>query len=371
MKILIVGGGIAGCACAALLQKEGFTDVTLIDKAPEFRNIGYLMGIWNTGRKVLKELGIDMQIEKNSCEYDSDIVFDRNGKLLKLVPGEEFNTLGTVSIRRNDLHQSLFNLLDKTSVRFNTACVSIKQNEEKAEVEFSNGTKEVFDLVIGADGVHSSVREMIFGKNFLRRYGWRVWMWWLPREHESSNSVTSYYGSGKICGILPFFDTSVAILFAKVPLKRSNEKDQQPAVLFKDFCSEVQNLITTMPSVKEMYHDDIAYVEMPLWHKGNVVLIGDSQHAVSPTTGMGASMAMEDAWVLVQELKRGETIAKALSSFATRREKRIRRFRRIVNQMDRWTMAHGLLGYVRNKIITVVPARYFIQVLRHFVEAEI
>src|SRR3989344_4950314 len=121
MKILIVGGGIAGCACAALLQKNGVGKVTVVEKAPEYRNIGYLIALWSTGRKVLKKLGIDEQIAKNGCEYEVDLILDKNGRLLKAIPIEDFKRLGpTIVIRRADLHTGLFKLLSGTDVRFNT-----------------------------------------------------------------------------------------------------------------------------------------------------------------------------------------------------------------------------------------------------------
>ncbi|HEY4473849.1 MAG TPA: NAD(P)/FAD-dependent oxidoreductase [Candidatus Paceibacterota bacterium] len=374
MKILIVGGGIAGCACAALLQKNGVGKVTVVEKAPEYRNIGYLIALWSTGRKVLKKLGIDEQIAKNGCEYEVDLILDKNGRLLKAIPIEDFKRLGpTIVIRRADLHTGLFKLLSGTDVRFNTTCKTIRQEEHSVSVEFSDGKTETFDLVIGADGVRSSVREQVFGQNFIHYYGWRAWMWWLPGDYKRSSDAVGYYGSGKLCGVLPFFDTPVAALFAMTPPQAKSSLDERTKLkeLFSDFCKDANDIVATAPSQEHMYYDDIAHVKMPLWHKGRVVLIGDAQHAVSPVTGMGASMAMEDAYILVEELRRSNNIEQALSRFAKRREGRIQRFRKIVDQMDRWTMADGILGYLRNKALSYMPTSYFVNVLHKFVEAEV
>lgn len=372
MKVLIVGGGIAGCACAALLRKYDIAEVTLIEKAPEFRNIGYLIALWSTGRKVLKELGIDEQIAKNGREYDAEIVRDKSGRLLKAVSLEEFRSLGpTLAVKRADLHRGLFELLHGVDVRFNVTCARIRQNEHDVDVEFSDGKSETFDLVIGADGIHSSVREKVFGPEFLKHYGWRVWMWWLPEGYTNSHDVVAYYGNGKACGTLPFSDASVVTLIAATPPQAEISSDERSTVraLFSDFCSDARAIVATAPANEHMYCDDIARVEMPRWHKGQVALIGDAQHAVSPVTGMGASMAMEDASVLVEELRKGDGIEQALSRFATRRERRIRRFRKMVDRMDRWTMAEGILGSLRNIVLPFVPTWYFVHVLREFVEA--
>ncbi|MES2226083.1 MAG: NAD(P)/FAD-dependent oxidoreductase [Patescibacteria group bacterium] len=373
MKVLIVGGGIAGCATAALLRKYKIAEVTLVEKAPEFTNIGYLIGLWNTGRKVLRELGIDEQIAAEGYEPELDTVFDKDGRLLKMVPGKEFKVLGPpIIIKRADLHRGLFELLHDVDIRFSTICTSIEQKGNAVELEFNGQKRESFDLVIGADGIHSSVRDMVFGPDFIHHYGWRVWMWWAPAGTHAK-SVTSYYGSGKICATLPSADSSMATFFAKVPPGRGNNanEDQKLKELFKDFCEDAQHIADTVPSPEQIYQDDIAYVKMPVWHKGNVVLMGDAQHAVSPVTGMGASMAMEDALVLVEELRRTSDIQAALVNFVRRREKRIHQFRTMVDRMDRWTMADGILGYLRNKAIPLLPIRYFIQMMRRFVEAEI
>ena len=374
MRILIVGGGIAGCACAALLKKYGIGEITLVEKAPEFRNIGYLIALWSTGRKVLKELGIDEQVVKDGCQLDSDLVLDKSGRLIKAIPHEDFKSLGsTIVIKRADLHSGLFGLLRDINVRFNTTCKKIQQTGDSVIVEFSDGAAETFDLVIGADGIHSSVREQVFGQNFLQYCGWRIWTWWLPKEYKQSSGAIGYYGSGKICAVLPFFETSVAYLVALTSPQMKSSVDERPKLkeLFSDFCKDAKDITATAPSQEHMYYDDIASVKMPLWHKGRVVLIGDAQHAVSPVTGMGASMAMEDASVLIEELHQNKSVDSALSCFAIRREKRIQRFRKIVDQMDGWAMADGIFGYLRNRMLSYVPTWYFVNTLRKFVETEI
>ncbi len=371
MRVLIVGGGIAGCACAALLLKHKVAEVTLVEKAPEFRNIGYLIGLWSTGRKVLRELGIDERIAKNANTFNSDTVFDKNGKLLKVVPSEDLEVLGPpIIIKRSALHQGLFELLHDVDIRFNTTCTKIEQQDNAINVEFSDNKREVFDLVIGADGTNSVVRKLVFGESFIHHYGWRVWMWWLPNNRKQHNDVTSYYGNGKICATLPFFDTSVATLFAKVSPGSKLDTDK-PKHLFMDFCARAQDIVGAASATEQIYSDDIVYVKMPRWHKGLIALIGDAQHAVSPVTGMGASMAMEDAWVLVEELRKNKSIQESLSNFAKRREKRINHFRKMVDRMDKWTMADGLLGYIRNKAIPLVPTWYFVNTMRRFVGAKI
>lgn len=376
MKILIVGGGIAGCACAALLKKYDVADVVLIEKAPEFRNIGYLIALWETGRKILRELGVDDAIaNKNSFEFTNDIIFDKSGRLLKEVPFELFKKLGpTVIIKRAALHEGLFGLLTGMDIRFNTTVERILQGDGVAIVEMSDGKKETFDLVIGADGIHSSVREKVFGPEYMHHYGWGVWMWWMSNDFAHPKDTVGYYGSGKVCAGLPFFDKAMATAISTVPPGTGHDLVTRRELLqkqFGDFCDDAKKILKKAPSAEEIYYADIAQVDMPLWHKGRVVLIGDAQHAVSPVTGMGASMAMEDASVLVEELRLRPTIDEALVRFASRRDPRIRSLRKIVNRLDGWMMAHGVLGFLRNRILAYIPDSFFINVLHRFVTEKV
>jgi len=377
MKVLIVGGGIAGCTCAALMKKYGIAEVTLIERASEFGNIGYLIALWGNGRRILKELGIDEEVAvKNGCEYDTDTFMDSNGRLLKKVSLAVFKRFfATVVIKRTDLHRGLFELLEGIPFRYKTTVTRLVENDRAVRVEFSDGSVGEYDLVVGADGIHSSIREQVFGNSFLRPYGWGVWMYWMPESATPLPSeVVAFYGNARWCGILPFYTTSVATIIAKVPFGTGHPLERRRTALvdlFSDFCEPARAIIAAAPAPEQIYYDELATVEMPRWYKGRVVLMGDAHHAISPVTGMGASMAIEDAWVLVDELRRGGTLASILSRYADRREKRIRAFRKIVERLDRWTMAEGVSAALRNIALPYMPVGYFLNPVKDFVGAEI
>lgn len=374
MKILVVGAGIAGCTVAALLRKYNVGEVTVIEKTPELRDIGYLLAFWGTGRKILRELDIEAKIIDRGHEYELDIIMDQHGRVMKMIPSPIEKVGQTVVIRRADLHHGLFDLLAGTDVRFDTTITLMRQEDGKVYVELSDGTKEYFDLVVGADGIHSSVRERIFGTKFLRYYGWGAWIWWMPENYKFKKDPMGYYGGGRVCATAPFYGTSVAIAIGTVRPGTGKDPALRNTILkslFADFCDDARAIIDTVSSAKHVYYDDIAEIQMPLWHRGRVVLIGDAQHAVSPVSGMGASMAMEDASVLVDELRHGKTVEGALDQFATRREKRIRHFRKLVNRADRWVMVGGILGYLRNRFLSYVPDWYFVRYLDKFLNAEV
>src|SRR3989344_3976713 len=112
MKILIVGGGVGGLALAGCLRKVGIKNVTLIERAPEFHYIGFLIGLWGNGRKIMKYLGVDHITEKSGYEVSEESIKNKKGKLLKtfsLILGEKLDM--TVTIPRADLHEGLLTVI--------------------------------------------------------------------------------------------------------------------------------------------------------------------------------------------------------------------------------------------------------------------
>jgi 2-polyprenyl-6-methoxyphenol hydroxylase-like FAD-dependent oxidoreductase len=376
MKILVVGAGIAGSAFAAFAKKYDLGEVTLVDHAPEFRTIGYLIELWGNGRTILQKLGIDHEVaEERGFEYSHEVIRNRHGDILKSFALASLKaSLPIVAIRRSDLHGSLVRLLTGIDIRFNTSIIGITQRIEKVEASFSDGTNDTFDLVVGADGTHSIVRDLAFGTGFLNYFGWGVWMYWLPESFHSGSDAMGYIGDGKICALLPLNGKSMGTLVAKVP--RGTGKDlptrrTQLAERFSEFCELARQIVDAAPASEEIYYDDVAYVEMPLWHTGRVALMGDAQHALSPVAGMGTSMALEDAYVLADELRKNKSdIDAVLVQYADRREKRMAQLRGASRRMDRWVMASGLLGRVRDAALPFVPTGYFMSAVRDFLQAE-
>ncbi|HEV3245150.1 MAG TPA: FAD-dependent oxidoreductase [Candidatus Paceibacterota bacterium] len=375
MKILIIGGGIAGPALAACLRKRGMNDVTLVERAPEFHNIGLLMGLMGNGRRILRELNIDEFSEPSKgYKLEWEVVKDKRGGLLKKLPVPSVEDIGTtVVVRRSDMHQSLIQSIKGISLRLGTTVVDIVQHTGGCTIRFNDGTSDEFDLVVGADGIHSFVRERIFGAGYLHYYGWRTWFYWLPASLGLSRNAEAFIGDGKLCAIIPFYDSAVAWLMAHMapdqPVAPSCK--EQLLQLFSDFDPHVRDAIAAAPSNSEIFSDNHAYVDLQDWYRGRVVLIGDAQHAVSPVIGMGASMALEDAHVLAGELAcHSGDIEVALSAFSARRNTRLRGFHKVARRMESWMMSGGLIGQIRDRILPFVPASYFSGAMQDFIRAE-
>ena len=359
MRVLIIGGGVAGLTLVGCLKKRGIADITLVERAPQFQNMGFLIGFWENGRRVMRYLGIDTITERKGYEIAKSVMLDKKGKLLKTVTLMLPGTLGkTVIISRADLHEGLLTLLGGVKVKLGTKFTKIIQNEECAKVSFSDNTEEIFDIVIGADGIHSQVREHIFGKNFITRYGSGVWAYWLPKDFKYPMLPTQLLGNGKACFILPSGTSAVVSFIARIPPGTGfTAKDRRAYLqdLFSEFGGLAAEALRVAPPSESIWYDDISCVRMPRWYKKRVVLIGDAQHAVSPLVGMGSSMAMEDAFVLAEELSlHSQDIETALREFEKRRQRRMKKFLSLVNRIDGWFRARGFLAVFRNWIVNYI-----------------
>src|SRR5581483_8034728 len=182
-----------------------------------------------------------------------------------------------VTISRADLHEGLVSLLSDVDVRFNTTVTHITQKEHSVEITFNSGKKDSFDLVVGADGVHSAIRTKVFGKHFLKYYGWCAWAYWLPHTFDYPAQPTGFLGNGKTIFILPSHASSTATFIARISPGSGFQRADRRAQLqemFSEFSGLGAQAMKQAPESTAIWHDDIAYVRMPVWHKGRIVLIG-------------------------------------------------------------------------------------------------
>lgn len=366
MKILIVGGGVAGTALAGFLKNNA--DITLVDKAPQWGDIGYAIALWGNGRKILEKLGVEHDILKEGYEIPWNVFEDREGDVLKQFTFKIFRPYGpTVVVTRTTLHRALIKTLgEKVKLKLGTTIKEINQTPEGANVIFSNGEKDFFDLVVGADGIRSQVREMVFGKNYLKYYGWTIWAFWTPKGLQSPRGAIELASGGKMYFVYPMEDRAVVMLTTTASPETPDigeKRREKLHELFANFKNSVSHMIDAIEDPTHIFHDNLAYIDMPKWYDGRVVLMGDAQHATSPITGMGASMALEDAFVLADELKKitsADNIPIALANYAKRRDKRVHEFRKASHLIERWMMVKSpILSLLRDMAIRVVPTNYF------------
>lgn len=330
MRILIAGAGVAGMTLAALLDRRGVR-VELVERAKDFEHAGYMIGLWPLGSRVLHGLGLYDGFVERSVVCDHYEIRDGHGEPMKSFSMESITErFGPIlSSTRPDLVELLRGGLGRTAIRFQTAVERVEQRGEEVVVGFSDGTEGVYDLVVGADGIHSRVRRLVFGEQPVYDTGWGGWVWWADNALIKDGSFVECWGAGRFLGMYP---TKRGLgMIACAPAEDGFEdpgagRADRIKALFAGMGATADGALAALPSDEaEMFFWRLADVRSSEWVKGRVVLLGDSAAGFLPTAGIGASMAMESAAVLADELGRTDNrgIGHALALFEKRRRHRV------------------------------------------------
>lgn len=330
MRILIVGAGIGGMTLAALLKQRGYHP-TLIERAPDFEHAGYMLGLWPLGYRVLHGLGLYEQFAAETLECRHYEVRDNHGELVKhwsMAPiSDRFGP--NLSCTRPQLIKLLHSAIDDLDLRFNTTLDTLYDDGETATVAFSDGRTETFDLVVGADGIHSKVRQMIFGDQPYYHTNWGGWVWWVGLDQVPQETFIEHWGAGRFFGIYP--TTQGAGVYAGAPVtddfsQPGPGRTQRIRDRFAGMGELVETCLESLPDGNsDLFFWKLSDVRAKEWTRGRVVLLGDAAAGFLPTAGIGASMAMESAAVLADELSRTNTqfLEHALALYVKRRQHRV------------------------------------------------
>ncbi|WP_456273305.1 FAD-dependent oxidoreductase [Bacillus sp. AK031] len=331
MKILIVGGGIAGLSLAGLLKKRGIEPV-IIEKAKEYGEVGYFLGLWPLGSRVLHGLDLYEEYVKEGTPTKDYKVLNESGKLLNQLTfsnvSKQFGE--TYLIARYKLLEVLKRGIEETPVRMGLSVTKLEQDDQKVYVTFTDGNKDAFDLVVGADGIHSTVRKLLFGELPLTPTGWGGWGFWLDKKYLPAGvSASEYWGKGKFFGIGQTQKGYSGSAIIPIPKKMPKTREETILFIQKRFNTMgdeiVQGTLKALPKATDINFLELSDFKTDKWSKGRVVLIGDSAAGFLPTAGIGASMALESASVLNDELSRvnKDFVEQAIFLYTMRRRERI------------------------------------------------
>ncbi|MDN3548587.1 FAD-dependent monooxygenase [Mucilaginibacter aquaedulcis] len=310
-KILISGASVAGPALALWLNRYGF-EVTLVERAPGIREGGYAIDFRGPAMQVLEQMDIIDEIKKFETRAGKITIVDKNNQKLASMP--DGFTSGELEILRGDLANVFYEATkNNTEYLFDDSIAALQEDSNGVTVSFSSGRTRHFDLVVGADGLHSNVRALTFGSEslFMHHLGIYFAIFSTPNFMNLQHMAGLYYGSlGKRVG---FFsareDTEArASFYFASPQLNYNYRDisQQKEIIREHFKTEswqVPQLLELMDSATDFYFDSVSQIRMDRWFKGRVVLLGDAGYCASPMSGMGTSMAVIGAYILAGELK--------------------------------------------------------------------
>jgi len=349
MRILVVGGGIAGLTLTGLLQQRGFKP-TLVEQIPEYGTVGYVIVLWPSGSRILKGLGVYRSLLDVGLQCTTYNVSDEQGQMLHSYSvqniTEKYGPM--LSTYRPDLINVIKEAVDPDSIRMSTTVDKIDQTNDEVYVTFSDGTEETYDLVVGCDGVRSKTRDLVFGDVPLSYSGMTGWSFWVKPNIAKTLQIAEYWGTGKFFGIWP--TKGRLSVFTSI---RNNVQEPDPVESridriqenFKNFGGLVPEILEGLDDPNEIFHGHYNDLRMKKWHKGRVVLVGDAAHAILPTAGGGVSMAMESAAVLVDELCRTDSkyIEQAFESYITRRRSRVDKIQNQSRMMSKFAFADNRL----------------------------
>ncbi|ELR68634.1 hypothetical protein C900_00178 [Fulvivirga imtechensis AK7] len=328
MNILISGAGIAGLTAAWWLSRQGH-QVKVVEVAPDLRDEGYMMDFFGPGYDVAEKMDILDALDHRSYDIGSFHAVDAHGRLKS---GFNYHKLISLLDKRyfllmrgdlvNVLHGQLSSAVDIT---YGTTIEAIEQTSEDVQVTFKDGDIEKYDLVIGADGIHSKVRELVFGneQQFQKYLGYHVAALIynkpirLPGEGPAFYSVTVPDKQAVLC---PLQEGKYASFFIWRTKKYSymTEEERHGVLkgLFENVGWVIPEVINSVKSDEKLYFDTVSQIRMDRWYDRRVVLIGDAAYCLSLMAGQGASFAMAGAYVLARSLQESDgRLAEALKIY--------------------------------------------------------
>jgi len=326
-RILIVGGGIAGLTLSTALHQCGFS-VELIERSASWEAIGAGIAVQPNGMRALSVLGLAPLVERAGTVLRQFGFCDQHGEVLCETDLEAlWKDVGPfIGIERTKLQQVLLTGAVPISMRLGTSITSLTQDHQHVSVGFSEGSTGEYDLVVGADGISSSVRILTLSSGPPIYTGQMVWRSIAPIRPQGLSSLRFLLGDGCFLDLCPVGEERT-YGFGNVTMPRTHDAlDGRLERLRKHFAAFgglVQEYLASLESDEQIHCAPIDWLELDEWCVGRVILIGDAAHASSPMMGQGGCLAMEDACVLAEVLQSAPTVESALGAYIARRRPRV------------------------------------------------
>ena len=343
MKVAINGAGIAGTTLAYWLCKLGH-EVLLVENAPCLRTGGYLLNFWGVGYDVAEKMGLLPRLLSLQYRAEELRTVDRHGRtcggypahvLLRLTKGR------LMALARADIAASIHALLDdRVETIFDDSIAAIEDDEDRVRIRFDHASQREVDLVVGADGLHSRVRELAFGpeSSFEFPLGCHVAAFEVEGYRPRDDLISVMHGvPGRYISRFPIRDDKTLFfmvfrdeyLTGGVP---ANVAGRELALTeaFADLGWECPQILSALADVDNVYFDRVSQIRMDSWVQGRTTLVGDAVACPSLIAGEGAGLAMTEAYVLAGEIHAGGSSCKAalmryenrMKPFLLRKQKR-------------------------------------------------
>lgn len=358
-SITIIGAGIGGLTTALTLQQKGLRPV-IYESAPEIRPVGAGIIMASNAMQVFRQLGIHEKIENAGYRVSQVKITDEKLRTLSAIDLSRYeNTYGVhnVAIHRADLQKILAEAIGFDHIHLSKRLTHIREDETYT-LTFKDGSTVHSEVVIGADGIRSVVREQLLGPGEIRDTGQRCWRGVVNMELPAryAHEANEAWGKGKRFGFVKINARQV-YWYAVANARLVKQNDMPLADLFREFHPDMIQIIAGTPEENLFFSDIIDLKPIYQWHRRNACLIGDAAHATTPNMGQGACQAVEDAYTIGKLLQPGKSME---TVFAGYEKTRIKKAHTIVNrswkmgQMAHWE--NPVAAWFRNTLMKSIPS---------------
>ena len=356
MRVLISGGGIAGLTLAYWLRKYGITPI-VIEQAAGTSHDGYGLDFYGTGYDVAERMGLLEKLGERQLPFDDVAYVDGSGKAvahLSMALMQKIMHQRYMALMRWMLEDVLHDAVaDMAEIRYSTTLTAIQPGPDSVAVTFSDGTGDTFDLLIGADGVHSNTRRLVFGEDarFERYLGYSFASYQLTDHYGIGHAWKNYVRPGRLASAYcSNQEDQIATFFMyKVPDEGHIPREQRLPRLRKIFAGMgwvTQRLLDDAPDPDAIFMDTMTQIYMPSWHQGRVALVGDACACPTSMSGQGASMAMGGAYLLAEALHTATDYTTAFRRYEQLMRPHVERRQENACKLAKTFLPSSLLGLV-------------------------
>jgi len=316
--VLVAGASIAGPALAHWLRRRG-AEVTVVERAPELRPGGQAVDARGVAKEVIRRMGLDAAVRAARTVTAGAHSVDVDGNVLQTWSAEDDGGDGFIAeieILRGDLSQVLYDdTRDGVEYVFGDRIAELAQDADGVDVAFAGGDQRRFDLVVGADGLHSALRAMVFGphERFVRHLGHVLAFYSVPNEFGLDRWLIEYQEAGRSALLRPIHHATEAMAMFSFPLADFDvdyrDVEAQKRLLrerMAGFGWSTSRILGHLDDTPDFYLDQVAQVVMDRWSSGRVGLLGDAAFSSSPMSGAGTGLALVGAYLLAGELAAAE-----------------------------------------------------------------
>ena len=326
LRVLVVGAGIGGLGTARALRQRGLA-ADVVERQPAWTHTGAGIYLPGNATRALRALDLESAVAERASLIPHQRLCDHRGRMLADIDLTAlWRDVGPcLALHRADLHAVLASHGDPVPVRMGVSLQQLSQRDDRVTVEFGDGSAGHYDLVIGADGIHSTVRRLVVGAGAVRPLGQLAWRFVTQCPPEVT-TWTVLLGRGLTFLAVPIGRDRVYCYCDapadSTPRPEGDDVTGRLAELLAGFAAPVPAILDTLGPAGAVHVSPIEEVTLDRWSHGSVLLVGDAAHATSPNMAEGAAMALEDGLVLAECLASGRGLAQTVASFQARRRPR-------------------------------------------------